>query len=450
MNNEYVIKLTNTLTKKEEAFIPQNKEAVSMYICGITPYDYAHIGHGRCYVVFDLLFRLLKILEYKVTYVRNFTDIDDKLLQKAKQDLGDINKYKEIANKLMSIFNEAMKQLGCLSPTFEPKITDHIPEIINFVEELLKQNKAYVVGYNVYFDISSFANYGKLSHRKIKDLLAGARVDIDINKKHPADFALWKGNDQKLFWKSPWGYGRPGWHIECSALARKYLGNAIDIHGGGMDLIFPHHENEIAQSESLTGKTLAQFWVHNAFITVNQEKMSKSLENFFTLQDIFKQYDPMILRYYFLQHHYKTPIDFSIEKIEATGKAYKKLADIFVGNGSPAKTSNNNLKSPIIKKMMHALCEDLNTPKLLGIVFEHIQDLKNDTKLKDEVKNFLMASIGLSFKPILEEKTAITPEIQKLLEKRQQARLEKNWKLADEIRDKLLEMGVKLHDKKTD
>lgn len=448
MNNEYVIKLTNTLTKKEEVFVPQNKKSVSMYICGVTPYDYSHIGHGRCYVVFDLLFRLLKILEYKVTYIRNVTDIDDKLLQKAKQDLGDINKYKEIANQFMAIFNEDMNNLGCLPPTFEPKITDHIPEIMNFIEELLKENKAYTVGHDVYFDISSFANYGKLSHRKIEDLLAGARIKVDINKKHPADFALWKGNDQKLFWKSPWGYGRPGWHIECSAIARKYLGDTIDIHGGGMDLIFPHHENEIAQSESLTGKTLARFWVHNAFITVNQEKMSKSLGNFFTLQDIFKKYDPMVLRYYFLQHQYKTPIDFSIERIEVTQKAYKKLAAIFAGNKPSIKTKDFNLKSPLIKKMLHALCEDLNTPKLLGIVFEHLQDFKNDAKLKEEVKNFLTTSIGLTFKPILKEKIEITPEIQKLLEKRKQARLEKNWQLADEIRNKLLEMDVKVHDKK--
>ena len=304
------IELYNSLTRKEEFLLPE--QTIKMYVCGITPYSDAHIGHGRCYVVFDILYKLFIFLGYNIKYVRNFTDIDDKLLSKAQETGSD---YKQIADKFIKRFKEDIFALGCLAPTLEPRVTENIAEIISFIEGLIKKKKAYVLDNDVYFDIESFSQYGKLSRKNLDELITGARVDINLNKKNPADFALWKGNNENLFWKSPWGYGRPGWHIECSALVEKYLGSTIDIHGGGMDLIFPHHENEVAQSEALMEKPLSKIWIHNAFVNLNKEKMSKSLGNIFTLRELFKKYDPMILRFYFLGHHYRTPIDFKMEML---------------------------------------------------------------------------------------------------------------------------------------
>ncbi len=443
------IKLTNTLSRKKEDFKPLKDKNVKLYVCGVTPYDYSHIGHGRCYVNFDTLFRFLKLLGYKVEYARNITDIDDKLLKKAEKELGDQNRYTEIAEKFTKYYHEDMQALNCLVPTYEPKVTENIPEIISFIAKLIEKKHAYVIDNDVYFDVLSFPKYGKLSGKKLEDLEMGSRVKVDERKKHPADFVLWKGNKDSQFWKSPWGYGRPGWHIECSVMASKYLGDTIDIHGGGMDLTFPHHENEIAQSESLTQKPFANTWMHNAFININKEKMSKSLGNFFTLRTVLETVNPMVLRFFFLQHHYKTPIEFSLVDIKAAEVAYKKLIIAL----DPEEKINQEFslleyeKYPIIEEMIQSLCDDLNTPKLLGILFSHLDEIRKDLELRKMVKAFLKQTLGLTFENIEEEKE-ITPEIQELIQKREQARKDKNWKVADEIRDQLKDMGYDIQDSK--
>jgi cysteinyl-tRNA synthetase len=334
----------------------------------------------------------------------------------------------------------------------EPKVTEHIPQIITFVKELVENKKAYVIDSDVYFDISSFKDYGKLSGRSLDDMLAGARVETDLRKKNPGDFALWKGNTQNLYWISPWGYGRPGWHIECSVMAKCYLGTTIDIHGGGMDLIFPHHENEVAQSEALHGVCFSHYWLHNAFLTINKEKMSKSLGNFVTLRDIFTQFDPMVLRYFILQHHYRTPIDFGIEELKASQVAYKKLINVFGAVDSTTVTHRKVLDASVDNKavleMVLALCDDLNSPKLIGLVFENLDKAKNDVILAEIIKFLLSNVMGLTLQPLKEVGSEFTPEIEALINKREQARKDKNWALADKVRDELVKLGYKPQDKK--
>lgn len=443
------LKITNTLTRKNEVFKPIEDKKVKLYVCGVTPYDYSHLGHGRVYVNFDILVRTLKLLGYQVKYVRNITDIDDKLLNKAKEVLGDITKYKQIAEKFTQFYHEDMKALNCLQPDVEPKATEHIKQMIEFIKGLIDQKKAYIVDNDVYFDISTFPEYGKLSGKKLEDLQAGARVDVDERKKNVADFALWKGNDQNLFWKSPWGYGRPGWHIECSVMAKEHLGETIDIHGGGMDLIFPHHENEIAQSEGLHSKPFANYWMHNAFLNINKEKMSKSLGNFFTLRQIFEKINPQVLRFFFLQHQYKTPIEFNFDDIKASETAYKKLINaLSTDKLTKIHSLQEYQKYEFLTEMIQALCDDLNSPKALGILFENLNKIKESKELKQITNEFIKQVLGLTLEPIEKEKE-ITPEIEDLIKKREQARKEKNWEVADQIRDQLKEIGYELRDKKT-
>lgn len=439
------IYLTNSYGRKKELFKSLKDKNVSMYVCGITPYDYAHIGHGRCYVTFDTLFRVLKTLGYRITYVRNFTDIDDKLLNKAALLFNDQLRYKEVAEKFERAFDEEMEALNCIKPTVEPKVTEHIKEIIEFVEGLISKGHAYVVGKDVYFDITTFSKYGALSGRNIKDLLSGARVEINEDKRNSGDFALWKGNEDNLFWKSPWGHGRPGWHIECSALAKKYLGNQIDIHGGGMDLIFPHHENEIAQSESLTCCQFAKYWIHNAFVNINKEKMSKSLGNILTLKSILEKYDPTVLRFYYLQHHYRSPIDFSFDDLNAAKKAYFKIVEHF--NNVETSTSLD-LTNELIIELMNAISDDLNTPKFLGILFENLSKIVVDKNLSSQVRKLLIDVLGLTLENQKEESLEITPLIATLIKAREEARQSKDWKKADEIRDQLIKLGYNVIDKK--
>ncbi len=441
--------ITNTLKRKKENFVPLNKNKVGMYVCGVTPYADSHIGHGRCYTNFDILYRLLKFLEYDVTYVRNITDIDDKLINKALAETGSVSDYLTIAQKYTKNFWQDMQTLNNLKPDYEPKVTENISEIIKFIEKLITKKHAYVLDGDVYFDVKSFSEYGKLSGKNIDDLKLGARVDIDERKKHPTDFVLWKGNKEDLFWETPWGYGRPGWHIECSVIAQKFLGETIDIHGGGMDLIFPHHENEIAQSECHGSKEFARYWVHNAFININKEKMSKSLGNFFTLRAIFEKIDPMVLRFYFLQHGYRTPIEFTLQSLSASKTAYEKLVSVFenidVGNEKiDLEVAQSN---SLLSSMLVALCDDLNTPKLLGILFENLFEIKKTESLATLVKCFMNKLLGLKL-DALEEKTVLTPEIEDLLRKREVARKEKKWELADSIRDQLLKKGYEVQDKK--
>ncbi len=442
----YTLLLYNTLADRQEPFVARGPQ-VSLYVCGVTPYDYAHLGHGRCYVTFDVLYRLLKFLGYKVTYCRNFTDIDDKLINRAEKEYNDPTDYLMLANKFIESFHEDMRQLGCLSPDFEPRVTTHIGPIITFVADLIAAQKAYatILG-DVYFSIKSFPSYGKLSKRSLEDLKAGARVSVREDKQDPLDFALWKSSDTAPSWESPWGPGRPGWHIECSAMAKEYLGETIDIHAGGMDLIFPHHENEIAQSEGLHNKPFARYWMHNAFVRINQEKMSKSLGNFLTLRDVCNRFHPQVVRYYYVQHQYRSPLDFTAEDLQAASKSYERLIAAF--DHVPA-ASIDELKAsedPLITALITALCDDLTIAKCFGLIFEHLKTMgANQASL---VKGFLVHLLGLDMKPLPHENVVITPEILALLEEREQARLAKNWARADEIRTLLHELGVDVQDKK--
>lgn len=439
------LSITNTLTRQKMAFVTLKPKHVLMYVCGITPYDFAHVGHGRVYVTFDILYRLLKFLGYKVTYCRNFTDIDDKLLNKAAKELGDAMRYQEIAQKFIAAYHTDMSNLQCLAPDYEPYVTKTIPEIIAFIEKLIQNGKAYVANGSVYYSVRAFPEYGKLSKQNLEELTAGARVAVDPEKHDPLDFALWKAEDAGKFWPSPWGWGRPGWHIECSAMATTYLGPQIDIHGGGQDLTFPHHENEIAQSEGINPSPFAKYWMHNAFVQINQEKMSKSLGNFLTLHEIFEQFDPMVLRYYFANHNYQTPLDFSLDELQKVQKSYQRLclalAEYDSSNVSDEKLHN----SAIVTKMLTFLCDDLNTSGMFGVVFENLNSLSPDEKTN--LKSFLQQVIGLKMTPLAEKQADITPEIAKLIAKRAAARAAKDWKTADAIRDELVRLGVAIHDK---
>jgi len=442
------MQITNTLLGKKEEFLPRNAPDVTMYVCGITPYDRPHVGHGRVYVTFDVLYRLLTFLGYKVTYCRNFTDIDDKLLNKAEQEFGDLHRYQEIAARYIAVFHEDMKKLNCLPPTHQPYVTQTIPEIISIIEDLIKAGKAYVVDGDVYYSVRSFPDYGKLSKRNLDDLKSGARVEVDERKQDPLDFALWKSESAGTFWKSPWGYGRPGWHIECSAMASKYLGNHIDLHAGGMDLIFPHHENEIAQSEGAHGSPFARYWMHNAFVRIDKEKMSKSLGNFFTLDEVFAKIDPMVVRFYFLNHNYTSPLDFSFEELERIQKTYQRLCKMLTSLDAHSVTHQEILEIPLSKRILEFLTDDLNTVGAIGVIFERATEIENNPQSGAAVKAILQQIMGLTLQPLPEKQVAITPEIEKLLQQREAARAAKDWAKSDALRDELQKLGVDVQDKK--
>ncbi|MCL5437049.1 MAG: cysteine--tRNA ligase [Candidatus Dependentiae bacterium] len=438
-----VLQLTNTLSRKKEIFVPWASDRASLYVCGITPYDFAHIGHGRCYVVFDILNRVLREAGYPVVYCRNFTDIDDKLLARAEREYGDPSRYREIADRFIASFHEDVAALGCLKPEFEPRVTEFITQIISFIEELEKRGFAYAVNGSVYFSVAKMADYGRLSGRNVDELLAGARVEVNPEKRDPLDFALWKAEEGKEFWQSPWGHGRPGWHIECSVMARVLLGDHFDIHGGGMDLIFPHHENEMAQSEALLGPDYVHYWVHNAFVRIDKEKMSKSLGNFFTLRQVFEKYDPMVVRFMILGHHYRSPLDFSFSDLDAAQRSYQRLARAFV-DVQPLLSGFSS--HPVVQQACDFVADDLNTPGALGVVFENLASL--DETGKAAMKGFLLQLLGLALIPLPEKEVEITAQVQQLIDEREEARKARDWKRADELRDRLQELGYTVHDKK--
>jgi len=451
------ILLSNTLSQEKELFSKATVTPVKLYVCGITPYDYAHVGHGRVYVTFDVLYRLLRTLGYEVHYCRNFTDIDDKLINRAQKELGDGSRFIEIAQKFIDTYHQDMEALNCLPPTYEPRVTQTIPEIISLVQTLIDRGHAYQVGSDVYYSINSFKGYGKLSKRTLEDMEAGARVEVREDKKNPYDFALWKGAKEAPYWESPWGPGRPGWHIECSAMVKKFLGDHIDIHGGGMDLIFPHHENEIAQTEGATGKQMSRFWMHNAFVRINQEKMSKSLGNFFTLRDLFEKFDPMVVRFMLLQHQYRSPLDFSLTDLEVAQKTYQRLCKMLYRENTnmscqPKREQKSGLAlnhaSHILPALFEFLCDDLNTPGMFGVVFEHAARIQSDESERAAVAAFLQDIVGLTLVPLAEKHVEITPEIQKLIDEREAARYTKDWARADALREQLKELGYEAQDKK--
>lgn len=426
-----------------------------MYVCGITPYDESHIGHARCYVVFDLLKRVLRSLGYQVDHVQNFTDIDDKIIDRANQLKKPVEGF---AEPYMARFKKYMGLLNVDPPGKYPLATKYIAKIIELIQKLEKKGFAYDLNGNVYYSVEKFSSYGKLSKQKKDELKRGARVEVNEKKKDPLDFALWKAaKPGEPSWPSPWGAGRPGWHIECSAMSMDCLGDKFDIHGGGLDLIFPHHENEIAQSQGATGdpKSFAQYWVHNGFVTINKEKMSKSLGNFFTIKEVFEKYDPRVVRYFLLAQHYRSPLNFSDQELDAVktvwenriSNAYKAVSN-WMEFSSPefVKIEPNNYLEPFV----HALLDDLNTPKALAElnnVCSKIFQLTGAKQFNKElgelgrVLDNMLGLLGLS--PHEED---FGEEIRDLASKRWQARLNKDWKRSDEIRDLLKQKGFVVED----
>ncbi len=367
------LKIYNTITRDHQIFEPINPPNVSMYVCGVTPYDETHLGHGRAYVVFDVINRYLRFSGFNVRYIQNITDIDDKIIKRANELGISIN---ELTKKYIDSYYGVMNQLNVKKADRYPRATENIKEMIAVIESLVKNGYAYVIDGDVYFEVAKFKDYGKLSKRKLDDMKEGARVAVDERKKSPLDFALWKAaKPDEPFWPSPWGSGRPGWHIECSVMSLKEAGvETLDIHGGGLDLIFPHHENEVAQAESFTGKPFSKYWIHNGFVTVNHEKMSKSLGNFFTLKDIFAKYDPMLVRFYLLSTHYRSPINFSDKELEGAKGGLMRIANalgIVRENASCSiKETTDQRLVPIKNSFIKAMDNDFNTAEALSSVFK--------------------------------------------------------------------------------
>lgn len=453
------MKLYNTMTRKKDEFVPLVKGEAKIYACGPTVYNFIHIGNARPICVFDVLRRFLEYSGYKVTYVQNFTDIDDKIIQKANEENSD---FLAVSRKYIEQYKKDAKGLNIREADFHPKATENISEIISIIETLIKKGYAYALDNgDVYFKTREFKHYGKLSHQTLDDLHSGARVRIDNAKHDPLDFALWKSaKPGEPFWESPWGKGRPGWHIECSAMARKYLGGTIDIHCGGQDLIFPHHENEIAQSECCNGVPFARYWIHNGYININSQKMSKSLGNFFTVREIAEKYGYEPIRYLMISSHYRSPINFSDEILNGCKSALERLYT-FKSNLEFAidKSSDDGVSIDVDiekyrDKFTEVMNDDLNTADAIAVIFELVKDvnlkISNSNYSKKSLENVLSLFRELTgILGIIEDKPSeskVGSEIEDLIKKREEARKEKNWKLADEIRDELKSKNVVIED----
>ncbi|MFC1512632.1 cysteine--tRNA ligase [bacterium] len=445
-----MLTIYNTLTKQKEEFVPLQDKKVKMYVCGITPYDTCHIGHARCYVTFDIVRRYLKFLGYDVLYIQNFTDVDDKII--AQSDKKGIP-YKELAETYIKEFFDMMNALNVVPADVNPRVTDNIEVIIQTVKTLIDKGKAYQLDGDVYFKIKQFKEYGKLSGRSVDDLEAGARVKINEKKEDPLDFALWKkAKSGEPSWDSPWGHGRPGWHIECSVLSTKFLGATLDIHGGGADLIFPHHENEIAQAESLTEKQFVRFWMHNGFVMINKEKMSKSLGNIFSLADIFKKFNPMTLRIFLISQHYRSPLDFSIDKLEETQKRIDRFVDLALRVkefGECLKEEDYPELLKLKKEFIDSMNDDFNSAAALSVLHK-ILDSANKSLDKSYIFNAwnkisrLADILGVSFEDYLVQ--TIDKDIEEAIKQRNIARDNKDWAQSDKIRKELEQKGVILED----
>ncbi len=479
------IRIYNTLTGNKEEFVPLQEKKVGMYVCGVTVYDLSHIGHARSAIVFDTIYRYFRYRGYDVTFVRNFTDIDDKIIKKANEEGTDC---KAIAEKYIGEFNTDMGRLGLEKPSVEPRATEHVPEMIRLISTLVEKGYAYQGGGDVFFSVKKFKDYGKLSKRNLEDLQAGARVDIDEKKENPLDFALWKGSKPgEPSWESPWGKGRPGWHIECSVMSQKYLGETFDIHGGGRDLTFPHHENEIAQSEAATGKPFARYWIHNGFVNINKEKMSKSLGNILTVKEILKDWHPEVLRLFFLSHHYRSPVDYSEDSFNdaqaGLDRFYSTLEAIkdevgkgpslsgAAGGSSALKEARQDIES-FRTRFEEAMEDDFNTAQTLGYFFDLQRNLNTLLDISkghptQEIISTLnqgldhFSKTGWVFglfrenpeqylsqrrKEGLKKLNLTEEEILRSVGERNLARKEKNYKKADEIRKDLLSKGIVLED----
>lgn len=453
------IQIYNTLTRKKEDFIPLEEGKVKMYVCGPTVYNYIHIGNARPAIVFDTVRRYLEYRGYDVRYISNFTDVDDKLIRAAKQIGEDVP---TIADRFIEAYFEDVSALGCKQADIHPRVTENMDIIIDFIKTLIEKGYAYESEGDVYFHTRRFDDYGKLSQQSIDELRVGARIAIGEKKQDSLDFALWKAaKEGEIYWESPWGKGRPGWHIECSAMARKYLGDTIDIHAGGQDLTFPHHENEIAQSEALTGKPFARYWMHNGYININNEKMSKSLGNFVLVHDIIKRHDPQVLRLFMLSVHYRHPINYSDELLENTRAGLDRIKTSYQ-NLSHRKEASTNLtdNSSVWLEEMNGLREqfiqqmddDFNTANGISVLFElssianrYLMEKNTDTNVIESfMKLFEELTLVLGLQ--LKEEELLDEEIEALIEKRIQARKDRDFQLADQIRDQLKDLNIILED----
>ncbi|HXX56367.1 MAG TPA: cysteine--tRNA ligase [Thermodesulfovibrionales bacterium] len=474
------MRVYNTLSAKKEELIPLTPGKIGMYACGVTVYDLSHIGHARSAIVFDVIRRYLEFRGLAVKYIRNFTDIDDKIINRAKQE-GIA--WDTVAKNYTEEYYRDMDRLGVGRADVEPKATDHIPEIIAIVKGLVDKGYAYGIDGDVYFEVKKFGDYGKLSKRDIEEMLAGARVEVDQRKRSPMDFALWKASKEgEPSWESPWGPGRPGWHIECTAMSIRHLAESFDIHGGGADLIFPHHENELAQSEAYTGKPFVKYWIHNGFITIDKEKMSKSLGNFFTIREILEKFDPEVVRFFLLSTHYRSPIEFSDESLreaEASIDRYyttiTRIADFLTSvtdkpKPSPEEKSLEGVLAAFMDKFREAMDDDFNTALALGHIFELIREVNRFLDAKPsgpKAKELLLRTKELLsdsgrvlnifnkrpeewYDALMETKKIpySKADIKEKIQQRQDARLRKDWAAADAIRKEMEEQGIILEDKK--
>lgn len=450
------MRLHNSYTNQIEEFNTIEPNKVKMYVCGPTVYDNAHLGHARCYITWDVLYRYLKFKGYDVTYCRNVTDVDDKILKKAETES---KTPEEVSQFWYKKFSESMKALNNLAPDIEPFATKTLGEMIAINKDLINKGYAYEVNGDVYFRVKKFPRYGYLSKQPIDKLESGARIEIGEQKEDPLDFALWK-KDEKFGYNSPWGVGRPGWHIECSAMSRKHLGKTIDIHAGGADLIFPHHENEIAQSECANGCKFVNYWLHNGFVTINKEKMSKSLGNFLTIDDILENYDANTIRFFILTNHYRMPVEFSDEALTAAANGVKRMLNAKKANGV-----NENLditQYEEYKEFVEAMDDDMNTSKALAVLFELTNKANKDVDYAYTLLYKLATTLGFTFEKVsltdeelknkMEEISAELGEkyssMEEIIEKRKIARAEKNWDIADKIRIALDKAGIVLKDSK--
>lgn len=466
-----MIRVYNTLTKSKEDFLPREEGKASIYACGITPYDYAHIGNSRPAVFWDCVRRFLKYRGYQVTFIQNFTDVDDKIINRSKQSgKGPL----ELAEEFSRIYLEDLAKLGVLPADMYPKVSEHIPDIIEMVQVLVNKGYAYVLNGDVYYEVAKFKEYGKLSGRNLEEMQAGARVEINESKRDPMDFALWKAaKPGEISWDSPWGPGRPGWHIECSVMSVKYLGAGFDMHGGGEDLVFPHHENEIAQSEAYLNANFARYWLHNAFVTVSGERMGKSVGNFSTIRDVMEKFSPKVVRFWLVGTHYRNPISFGEEELTAAARGLERLENAKFNwdhllKIDPIADSDlvelNDIRNSITKaesEFIAGMEDDFNTPQALASLYDLVREINRWTqergfqltvsakKVLEEAYVCLITLggevLGL-FDDTQYEKNVTDQDIEDLIIRRTEAKKEKNWSLADQIRDELKSKGIIIED----
>jgi cysteinyl-tRNA synthetase len=426
-----MIKIYDSLRGQKVDLGKKPGEKVSMYVCGPTVYDHAHLGHGRSAVAFDIIRRFLEFIGYDVEFAFNITDIDDKMIKRANEEKITVA---QLADKIIPEYEADYSALSVKPPTFNPHATDFVQEMITLIQKLEEKGCTYILNDGVYFDITCFPEYGKLSHQKLDELNIGARIEEKKEKRNPQDFVLWKfKKEAEPFWPSPWGDGRPGWHIECSAMSQKLLGETIDIHGGGLDLKFPHHECELAQSESSTGKQFARFWMHNGYITIDEEKMSKSLGNFFTLKEIFQKWDPRVVRFFLIGTHYRSPIEYSEEMLEQARNTLKRLDDFYFKNKDLEGTDEE-----LIEKVSTKMLNDFDVAGALATIFEWINSTPKKVRGTLEKLNEFLAIFPLDFE--------LTEAQKELITQRLTARESKDWARADQIRDELADAGIEVED----